>query len=106
MGGHSAKVGWLHRNRRIRNSIVARWRMFEKWIDRCNKTLKSQLSASFCFIYLPQIFKKLQGYKSGTFFLYDPVVNLLMHWALQMSKDIPQTLDINCLRITVGDECL
>ena len=42
--------------------------MFEKWIDGCNKTLKSQLSASYCFIHLPWILKKLQGYKNRTFF--------------------------------------
>ena len=60
-------------SRRIRNSVVAWSRLFEKWIDRCNKTFKSQLSTSFCFIYLPWILKKLQGYKNGTFFMYDPV---------------------------------
>ena len=44
---------------RIQNSIVARERMFEKGVDRCNKIIKSQLSVSFCFIYLPWILKKL-----------------------------------------------
>ena len=62
-------------SRRIRNCIVARWRLFEKKIDRCNKILKSQLFASFCFIYLPWILKKLQSYKNGTFFLYDPYIS-------------------------------
>ena len=46
-------------SRCIRNCIVAWGRMCEKLIDRCNKILKVQLSASFCFIYLTWILKKL-----------------------------------------------
>ena len=46
-------------SRRNQNCIVARQELFQKEIDACNKTLKSQLSASLWFIYLPRILKKL-----------------------------------------------
>jgi len=46
-------------SRRIWNCIAVRVRLFEKKIDIYNKIFKSQLSASFCFIYLPWILKKL-----------------------------------------------
>ena len=59
-------------NRRIQTKLQPEKGCFYKQIDRCNKTLKSQLSASFCFIH-PWILKKLQPFSFGTFFRGHPV---------------------------------